>query len=162
MMDKEIATYLRILAESLQNKSAVLDAIMTLNAKQLSMMKVEELDFDSFEASMEEKGDLVEKLNSLDDGFESIYNRIRNEILEHRDSYKDQIGKIQQLIRDITDKNMSIQAQETRLKVFVEQHFEKKNVQLKQKRNRTKAVRNYYDTMHKLNVIDSQFMDRKK
>ena len=133
-MDKEIGTYVNLLEESLVKKSAVLTEILELNKEEDAMLKAEELDVEAFDKSMDRKGELAQKLDGLDDGFDSVYSRIREEILTHPENYKEQVARIQNLIREITDKQTSIQAQEARLKKAVEQYSARAAKELKQTR----------------------------
>ena len=157
----ELKAYVDILLESLQKKNAVMREITALNAKQSELLKKEPFDFDEFDKTMEEKEKLAEKLNDLDDGFESIYGRIREEILSHKDEYQNQILAIQKQIREITDQNAAIQAQEARIRREVKKHSDQKSAELRQQRDSSKAVKNYYQVMNKLGALDAQFMDRK-
>lgn len=161
-MEKQIATYVTMLSDSLKNKAAVLDDVIALNRQELEMLQPERMDFTAFDKSMEEKGTLIEKLNSLDDGFEALYGRIRDEIQSNRTAYADRIRLMQQQIRDITDKNVTIQAQEARIKAAVELQSNRRYQEFRQKRDKTVAVENYYQTMNNLHSIGPQFMDQKK
>lgn len=162
-MEKEISTYLNLLEESLVKKSAVLTEVLDENKKEDEMLKAEELDLEAFDKSMDKKGELAEKLDGLDDGFDAVYGKIREEILGHPEEYKAQVKRIQDLIREITDKQTSIQAQEVRLKKAVEAHSTRISGELRARRNTSTAAQNYYQAMNKLgSSIPPQFMDRKK
>jgi chromosome segregation ATPase len=162
-MEKEISTYLNLLEESLVKKSAVLSEVQDLNKEADVMLKAEELDLEAFDKNMDKKGELAAKLDGLDDGFDAVYGKIREEVLGHPEEYKTQVKRIQNLIREITDKQTSIQAQEVRLKKAVEAHSSRISGELKVRRNTTTAAQNYYQAMNKLgSSIPPQFMDRKK
>ena len=115
-----IENYLDILADSLQKKSIVLDKIEDENNKQAKMLKSDSFPYDEFDAAIDRKGELIEELTALDDGFDALYQRIREQLQDNRDKYKDQIAGLQKLVKEVTDKSVAVQAQEARNKQLVE------------------------------------------
>ena len=87
---------------------------------------------------------------------------IKQELLGDRDKYADQIRVLQNQISEITEKNVSIQALESRVKMAVDNRVKKDRLDLQQRRNSGKAAQSYYSNMRRLNYVDAQFMDRKK
>lgn len=124
-----IENYLDILADSLQKKSIVLDKIEDENNKQAKMLKSDSFPYDEFDAAIDRKGELIEELTALDDGFDALYQRIREQLQDNRDKYKDQIAGLQKLVKEVTDKSVAVQAQEARNKQLVEAAFAKEKVQ---------------------------------
>lgn len=160
-MENEKELYVSMLIESLKTKNAVLDEIMSINEKEFEMLKRETLDLKEFDASMDEKEKQLEKLGNLDEGFETVYGRIRTEVITNRERYREQIGTMQRQIRNIMDKNVSIQAQEVRIRAAVTSHSGKMHEEFSRKKKAMKAVENYYHSMNRINAVDSQFMDKK-
>lgn len=154
--------YVVILTESLQKKVKVLDAIIKANKEQTEIIKIEMMDSDQFEENIREKSKLIEELNLLDDGFETIYSRVKSDLSDRRDDYKEEIKKLQELIGEITSKSMEIQAQEERNKAVIMQQFGKMKAKIKKSKATKNVALNYYKNMNKLTVTDPQFMDRKK
>ncbi len=109
-----ISNYLQVLEESLRKKLAALDRVESLCVEQEKLLKAPSFSEEAFDASMEEKGALIDELNRLDEGFESLYGHIREELPAQKEKYKTQIAALQQLVKDVTDKSVSIQAQEAR------------------------------------------------
>ena len=157
-----IDNYLNILEESLQKKLAVLDEIALYNSEQEELLKQEKVSMDELDANMGRKDELIQKLTGLDDGFESLYERIREQLLENKTLYARQIRRLQSLISDITEKSVSIQAQEARNKKMLEAYFAKEKSQLRQGRQSSKAAYDYYKSMSNTNVVQPQIMDQKK
>lgn len=118
---------------------------------------MEELD-----ANMEQKDGLIQKLTALDDGFETLYERVKEQLSTNKDAYKNQIKRIQELITKVTEKSVSIQAKESRNKKLVEEYFSKKKHEIRQGRQASKTVLNYYKSMSDTSAISSQIMDQKK
>lgn len=154
--------YLALLEESLRSKLQVMDEVQQYNLRQQEIFQADEVDMDRFDEYVEEKGALIEKLNDLDDGFESLYQKVAEELAENRDQYRDQIRCLQELVAKVTEASVSIQAQEARNKKLVEDFFRKERESLRDGRRSSKAAYDYYKNMSKSSVILPQFMDRKK
>ena len=157
-----IENYLDILADSLQKKLAVLDKIEDENNQQTEMLKSDSFPYEEFDAAIDRKGELIEELTALDDGFDALYQRIREQLQNNKDSYKSQIAELQKLVKKVTDKSVAVQAQEARNKQLVESAFAKEKSSVKFSKLNSKAAYGYYKNMSKGNVVIPQFMDKKK
>lgn len=154
--------YISILIQDLKKKNQVLSAIMLANQKQKDALMDPNLDPDDFDKLVEEKGKLIEQLEQLDDGFEQIFSKVKEELQEHKENYRDEILEMQNLIRQLTDKSASIQAEEQRNKKLMQQKFTEVKKQVREIRSSQKVVNQYYRNMMKTNYIDPQFLDNKK
>lgn len=157
-----IESYLGILEESLQKKTKVLDNIIKYNSEQEQLLKQEKVQIEDIDTNMDRKDELIQKMKELDEGFESLYERVKEQLLANKDAYKEQIRRIQELISQITEKSVSIQAQESRNKKLIEQYFTRERKQLGQERKVSKAAYDYYKNMSNINVISPQILDQKK
>ena len=92
---------------------------------QTEILKKETFDMEAFDRTVDEKDAFVTELIKLDEGFESLYDRIKEEFARDKSSYAGQIKHLQKLISEITDKNVSIQAEESRNKAMLENYFAK-------------------------------------
>ena len=81
--------YLEILEESLRKKSAVLDEIMKYNDAQEQLLKEKNFSLEELDANMDQKDILIQKLTELDEGFETLYGRIRDQLAENKEAYRD-------------------------------------------------------------------------
>lgn len=156
-----MVTYLDMLQDSLRKKLEILDKIMTCQKEESDMLKGGSMDRDVFDRSMTEKVELAESIDSLDDGFEKVYDRIREEMIAHKEGYVNQIRALQNMISEISEKNVLIQAEENRIRLEVENYAKRESAALRQRRDNGKAARSYYNNMKKLNYVGSQFMDKK-
>jgi hypothetical protein len=151
-----------MLEESLQKKVEILTRIEEQNTKQADILsdsgKVDEAAFD---ATVDAKSKLIDEINSLDDGFQSLFDRVKEEIGEHKEQYADQIKRMQKLIQEITGKSASIEASEHRNKRLAEKYFSTARENMNQSRNSSSAAFNYYQTMNNFKNIPPQFMDKK-
>ena len=152
----------QVLVESLEKKSRILDEIMQENEAQDLLLKEEELDMEALDASANRMGELAEKLELLDDGFEAVYDRIRQELIENKSAYRTEIKRMQELIAVITEKVVSINAARMRNKLQAENRFKKSRQQIGKASSKMKVSQNYYNNMNRLNYVDPQFYDNKK
>lgn len=154
--------YLGILEESLLKKLEILDEIDAYNQGQSQLLKKDKVSVEELDENMNHKDELIQRLTALDEGFETLYERIREQLLADRDAYREQIQRLQQLISQITEKSVSIQAQEIRNKNLVEDYFKKERSQIRQHRQSSKAAYNYYRSVNNTNLVMPQMMDQKK
>ena len=68
--------YLDILEESLVKKNEVLDELKTLSEGQYECITDESKLLESLDPFIERKGELIEELEVLDTGFESLYEKV--------------------------------------------------------------------------------------
>lgn len=159
MQDKE---YIAVLCQSLEKKNRILDLIIEKNKEQRIIFTDEMQPPERLEENLSEKGELIEQLNQLDDGFEQVYNRVKDILGREKETYQDEIRKMQGLIREITDKSATVQAQEQRNHELAVKKFSSVKKEIRRARTSNQAASQYYKSMAKLNVVDSQFLDKKK
>ncbi len=138
---------LTILQESLAAKRQVLLQIQEYNRKQEAVFTAEEVDMSLFDEAIEEKGRLIQQLTQLDDGFETMYQKLAQELENNREKYADQIKVLQQQIKEITDMGISIQAQEARNKSLIEKYFSKEHSNLHRNLQNSAKAYNFYKSM---------------
>lgn len=155
-------TYVDIMIQSLEKKIQVLDRIILLDKIQKEQLEDEGLTTEDFDNVVEEKSELIEQLNQLDSGFEKLFQRVKEELDVNREQYKEQIRKMQEMIRSITDKSVEIQAQEARNKELMMNKFTRIKQRSKVAHTNYRAASQYYKNMMQSNVVDPQFMDKTK
>ena len=154
--------YIPVLIQSLEKKNEILDVIMMLNKRQKEELENPNLDPDDFDKTVEEKAALIDELNQLDDGFQEVFQKVKEDLEQHKEQYASEIKTMQELIRRLTEKSASIQAQELRNKGMMTQKFASIRKQVREVRTSQKVVNQYYKNMMKTNYIDPQFTDNKK
>lgn len=155
-------SYVAVLEDSLKKKVDILRQLQLLCQEQSDMLDDEAMTPEMFEDNVAKKGILITKLESLDEGFEQLYGRVKQELTSNREQYKDCILHMQELIRDVTDRSVQIQVMEARNKDKVQRRFGSIRAQIREVRHSGKAVSNYYQNMMKMNTVEPQFMDSKK
>lgn len=154
--------YLKILEESLQKKLKLLDKIQAYNEAQHQIFSSENVELDKFDAYIEEKGKLIEQVTHLDDGFETLYANVAQELKDNKARYAEQIKVLQELVKQVTEKSVSVQAQEARNKALIEAYFAKEKNQIRQGRQSSKVAYGYYKSMSNASYVEPQYYDNKK
>ena len=156
-----ISQYMDMLVECLEKKNQILDNLTVLNKKQTELIQNEEFSLEEFDKCVEEKGILIDNILKLDSGFEGLYNKVGKTVAANPSAYKTQLSKMQKLITDITEKRVSLQAEEERNKSLIETRFNREKTRIKSGRSQSRVAMDYYNSMNKLNHVDAQFWDKK-
>lgn len=156
-----INKYMDMLVECLEKKNQILDNLTVLNKKQTRLIQNEDFSLNEFDKCVEEKGILIDNILKLDSGFEGLYNKVGQTVAANPSEYKVQLSKMQKLITEITEKSVSLQAEEERNKHLIENRFSREKNRIKSGRSQSKVAMDYYNNMNKLNHVDSQFWDKK-
>ena len=155
-------SYITIMIESLEQKSGALDEIEEIDKAETQILNAEHPDLEAFEANMNKKDALIKRLDQLDEGFEATYAKIKTELLENKAAHAEEIKRMQELIRVITEKTVRIEAAENRNKELLRSRFHGQRKALRMQKNTVRAANAYSDNMRKINKIDSFFVDDKK
>lgn len=155
-------SYLAVLQESLRKKVDILSRIMEFEAQQLEMLREESLDAEVFDRVMDEKTALADEISALDDGFETLYERVRKELAENKEYFADSIREMQDLIARITEQTANVQAAEARIRMGLEGYARKEADAYRKQRSSGRAAMSYHESMRGTAVVDSQFYDQKQ
>jgi len=162
MDNQNTETYLSVLINSLSSKNMLLSDLLDLTGQQESIINEQELDYERFNSVIEEKDRLIKKIQEIDDGFELIYNRVKEALTKDKQKYEDKIKLMQQLIKDIMDKGVRLEVLEKRNKMKMEIYFSNKRNELKTSKINSRTVANYYKSMSNQHAEESYFFDTKK
>ena len=89
----------QILLQSLEKKTKLLDDMIRQNGVQEELLKEEDLDMDAFDEAINQQGFYIEELDKLDQGFETVYDRVREELLRDKARYRMEIIRMKELIQ---------------------------------------------------------------
>ncbi|BCN32553.1 flagellar protein FliT [Anaeromicropila herbilytica] len=156
-------TYIELLVNSIGTKAKVLDEIILITKEQEKMLSIgSNMDIDKFNDSTEEKGVLIDRLNELNDGFELLYSRVKDEFITNKEQYKAEIITIQDLIKLVTEKSIQIQAMEKRNRSAFEIYMTNQKKEIKDFKISSKTATSYYKNMADQHQGQSYFLDKKK
>ena len=156
--------YLSIMRQSLEKKIKILDEIITKNKEQNLLLNYPNMKWEDFDENANRKMELIGEMDKLDEGFEDLFARVKEELDSPggRQEHAQEILKLQELIREITEKSTSIQAQELRNKAMVEQYFQQSRERIRKGRTSSKAAMDYYKSMSQTSFTQAHFLDNKK
>jgi len=155
-------SYVSILKDTLEKKVSVLNQLLEVTLQQEKCISEDAFDSDEFEQTYTVKEALIDQLNKLDEGFELIYEHVKEELSINQIQYKDEILHLQGLIRQITEKSTEIQAIEMRNKSKVEAFFLQRKKMIKGFKVNSKRASSYYKNMADQHHGESYFYDKKK
>ena len=110
---------------------------------------------------MENKAECIDMLNALDEGFQLVYDRVKADVEMYKQSYKADIQRLQQLIKEVSALSATIQAQESRNKLQIERKFRELKQETKTAKRSVSMANKYYQNMSRVSS-EPQFMDSKK
>lgn len=164
-MDDKVV-YVTVLSDSLIMKMDVLKQIFSLTKEQnliLSEKNAEKLDVERFDEIVEQKGKLIEQMQELDKGFDSVYKKIGSSISENKELYRSQILQMQNLIRSITDISIQLQSLEQANKTKFNTFVRNKRHAISQFKQSNRVATSYYQNMsNQHREWQSHFLDKKK
>lgn len=143
--------YVQIMVESLEKKSELLARLIEKNTAQTACIEgktFDEIDWDAFNLLIAEKEIAIDRINKMDEGFQSLYDRVKQQLNEDKDKYAAQIKEIQRLIGVVTDQGVEIRTEEERNRKLIESIMGGKKKTIRQTRNSLKVANSYAQTMN--------------
>lgn len=120
------SVYVNMMVDSLKRKQQILSFLYECTKEQEQLLKDEEMDADSFQHLVDAKGERIQEINSIDDGFDTLFNLVKQELQENREYYRGEILQMQKLIAEISELGVQIQALELQncehFKTYVARH----------------------------------------
>lgn len=153
---------LQLLIESLEKKEEILKQILSISKAQYDLATEEEFQPEAFDKLVDDKDALLQDMEKLDEGFDRTYQRIRDELPDKKDMYKDEILSLQKLIKGTVDLGAQIHASEARAKDKVASAILKSRQEFTQRKSNARMVSDYYKTSNNIKFVDSLFLDKKK
>lgn len=154
--------YMSVLINTLEKKLDALQIIFSLTKEQEGISKQEEYPEEDMERILNAKEIQISRLNSLDEGFQSIFDRIRSEVKRNPDAYKTEVTKLQELIRECTELGNQIMVLEQRNRERFSILFSKVNSQYSVSKTKASVAQNYFRTMNNSKILDPYFVDKKQ
>ncbi len=153
--------YLQIMTDSLIKKKDILTKLVALNDVQENIINKPEFDEKDFNKNVDDKAELIEQLIKLDEGFNVVFERVKEQLSENKEAYSAQIKVMQGLIKEVTELAANVEAKENRNKSLVESRFAAMRREINDAKRSTQMANTYYKNMNKINY-EPQFMDKKK
>lgn len=162
MAETKGITYIRMMLDVLGKKEVHLEKLLELTKEQEALLKTEEFKEAEFALLIEKKSESLRKLDEFDNGFQSIYNRVAEELKNNKEEYKEQILEMQALITRVTDLGVKLSALEEKNKSALEVKFREKRQDIRQFKVSKQTADKYYKNMIGMQTGASYFMDQKQ
>ncbi len=160
MANKE---YVKMLEDSLLKKVELLKQLQGLNQEQRQILEDYETTPEELDDNIDKKSQVIDRLDKMDEGFQNIYGKIKDDLVTNKESYIDEIRHMQELITQITDLSADVQAKELQNKDIATARFTHIRSQIRETKHGKKAVASYYASMmNNTGYEGSQFWDQKK
>lgn len=154
--------YLSLLGKSLEKKAHLLSELTELTHEQEELISKDQLEDDRFISIINQKGELIKQVNELDNGFELLYQRVREELKVNPGSYKEHVERLKTLVTDVTDKGVQLQAMERRNKDKIDLFLHTRRKNIKSFKMNQKTASSYYSNTGNKTTDSSYFFDKKK
>lgn len=158
-MDKN---YVQVLIDTIHKKEETLRKILEITRQQEELSKRPTYASEEMEATMNEKEIQISRLNYLDDGFESVYDRIRSELRNHKEEYRQEILQLQDAIRICTELGNEIRILEERNRNRFSTLFSNARMQYTASKTQANVAQSYHKMMNHSKIADAFFVDHKK
>ena len=74
--------YVNMMIDTLERKKVILEQILHQTKEQEILLKDEEMDMDAFQTIIDRKGEEIEKLNQMDEGFDTLFHHVEKESMK--------------------------------------------------------------------------------
>ena len=156
------STALDMLEESLNQKLEIMNKIQEENSKQKELLSdSDNVNLEAFDKTLDKKGEYIDKLNGIEDSFQSLFENVKADVGDNKELYNGQIKRIQKLIKVIDVARTSIEEEEHINKALAEKYFSDERAKMSAGKKNSVAAFSYYQTMSKSKDIPPQFMDQK-
>lgn len=155
-------TYVDVLITSLKKKISILEKLEKVVMEQERLLRNSQVSMDELDENDKEKGTLLQELENADEGFENVYNRVKEEFVVNKYKYETQIKEMQGMIKQITNLTVRLQAQEERNKQWMELFFRNKKQEVRIFHKGAKSTERYTSHMANRPQGQSYFLDKKK
>ena len=154
--------YLAILEDTLEKKKDALQNILRITKEQSELAKADIYQEEAMEQTLNAKELELSRVNTLDEGFQSVFDRIRSDVKRNPEDYREEVGRLQELIRRCTELGNEIMVLEERTRNQFSALFAKSKKGYSVSRTKASVAQNYFRTMNNTKILDAYFVDKKK
>ena len=156
------SNYIAILKDALYKKQNALELILKITKAQEVLSKHSSYQEQEMERLLNEKEMQIARINTLDEGFQSIYDRVRVEVKDHPEQYAEEVKQLQDLIRVCTDLGNEIMVLEERNRERFSVLFSNAKSQYTVSKTKANVAQHYHKTMNNTKIMDAYFVDKKQ
>jgi flagellar biosynthesis/type III secretory pathway chaperone len=157
----EYKTYIFILMDILKKKVILLENLLQQVNEIEILIKEKQFPSEDMSQSLNVKEKLLKQLEDLDQGFETVYEHVKDELNKNSNIYKETIITLQNLIKSIMDLSVTLQSKEQKVNDLFRQNISSKKQDIKDYKKNRKTTTAYNSYPYK-NNNESLFFDKKK
>ncbi len=157
MIMGEEQRYVDILVDVLDKQIKTLREVLEITKHQGMIATALEFDDEEFDETLSRKDACIMRLNELDNGFVSVYERVRRQVQAEPDKYKSKVKKMQELIRTCTDLGNEIQTLENRNREKLAKCFAGKKKEYNAKQAAAMVAGKYNTTMKNVGIMNEGY-----
>ena len=113
----DINNFVQILIDALTKKERLLEEILKLCKAQEECIKKDAPDLNEYVQCSDKKAELSKLVEKIDEGFLSVYDRVKDELESNPTQYAEYIRRMKSLVTAISEKTASVSVTEQRLNV---------------------------------------------
>ncbi len=147
MTAKQNSIYVNMMVDVLKRKERILTDLLEKTREQEELLKQEEMDQERFHEILDEKGELIEELNEIDEGFDALFQKVEQEIRTRREQYRAHIAEMQKRIGVVSELGIQIQALESQNSEHLKVYLAAQRKRIREFHVNQKTASNYYQNM---------------
>lgn len=153
---------LELLKQNLEKKNDLIDKMLKVSEKQITLLDDSLNELEEFDSSMDELDAYTQELDELNGEADELYQELSLKDSVFAEKHNEQIDQIKRLLSLIAEKAGVLQEKEQFTKQKLEMYFQEERNNIGAGRRTSKVALDYYKSMNRSNVVPPQFMDRKK
>lgn len=155
--------YISAMQESLQKKQKIMEQMLELTQEQSGLLAQTPMNMDRFEEILDEKDTMLGEIDSLDRGFNSVFQKLSPFLDKDKEAYRAPIMEMQNLIRTITDCGVRLEGVERKNRDAFQHYLMKERQEIKSSKASNRTAVSYYQNMpNQHHEWQTYFMDQKK
>lgn len=136
-----------MMVDALKRKKEILAFLYEKTKEQEQLLKDEGMSQDAFQATIDAKGEKIDDLNEIDEGFDTLFKYVEEEITKNRMAYKGEIQEMQKLIGEVSELGIQIQALEHQNSGHFKVYLANQRKAIKEFHVNNKTASRYYKNM---------------
>ena len=149
--------YIDMLIDVLNKQVKTLQDVLEITKRQSEIAEADVFDGDEFDETLSKKDACIMRLNELDNGFVSVYERVKRQVQADPQQYKTKISDMQALIRACTDLGNEIQTLENRNREKLVRCFAGKKKEYNAKQAAATVAGKYNTTMKNVGMMSGGY-----
>lgn len=149
--------YVDILVEVLNKQIKTLQEVLEITKRQGVIAEENAFDEEAFDETLSRKDACIMRLNELDNGFVSVYERVKRQVSANPDMYRSKVKDMQELIRICTDLGNEIQTLENRNREKIVKCFAGKKKEYNAKQAAALVAGKYNTTMKNVGIMNEGY-----